>query len=377
MTETQSFDFDDPEDLHAILASLAYSQENRENILRNEYLYENWKIDPELSDEYSLVAFNDNKKQLIHAIRGTDPKTKDVITDMYIVGNMFEQYSPYIGIISGLMPSFERILKPLKKEMAQEIIDIVIRDPSELVKHIKKNLPQEVYSTMRLQFAELGIVSDEDFGRVMAEQFAKKGPEFFSQKLPTASFFQKSLNKDIRERALRGAKFFGAIYGLGKLLQYAGTREPEGERLQREYDKHEKIKEKYADYSRSLSGHSLGGGISLHMSRTLGIPTYAFNPSPQLAHRDKPHSESKIVRTLLDPVSLISSTFKEPEKVKVVKSKYSFHPHSMDNFLPPKTPRRVSLKEPTIQRQIAFVEKPLNKCQENPELPECKSYYYI
>jgi len=383
-----SIDFDDPEDLHAILSSLAYSKEDPATLtakLQNEYLYENWQIDPELSNEFSIVAFNDDKKSVIHAVRGTDPKTKDLVTDMFIVGNMFEQYSPYIGGIVGLSPSLERIFKPLSKEMGKEMAEMAAIDPTELGEIIMKNVPEAAYDKMRRDLFQIGIETDEQFNQIMAEQFLKKGPAFFRKQLPTADFFQGSFNKDIRQRAIRGAKFAGGIYGLGKLLQYAGTREPEGERLNREYSKHEKIKEKYADYSRSMTGHSLGGGISLHMSRTLGIPTYAFNPAPQLAHRDKPHLDSKIVRTLLDPVSLLSSSFAEPEKVKVVRTKH-FDVHSMDNFIPPKIARRTIV--PKVERQKAFFDSnkvaeikdfdsPPKKCLENPELPECKSYYYI
>ena len=382
-----SIDFDDPEDLHAILASLAYSKEDPTALtakLQNEYLYENWEIDPELSNEFSIVAVNDDKKSVIHAVRGTDPKTKDLVTDMFIVGNMFEQYSPYIGGIVGLSPALERIFKPLKKEMGQEMAEMAAINPTELGDIIMKNVPEAAYDKMRSDLFELGIETDKQFNQIMAEQFLKKGPQFFSKKLPTADFFWEIFIKDAHQRAIRGTKYAGGIYAIGKLLQYAGTREPEGERLNREYSKHEKIKNKYADYSRSMAGHSLGGGISLHMSRTLGIPAYAFNPAPQLAHRDKPHPDSKIIRTLLDPVSLLSSTFAEPEKVKVVRSKY-FDVHSMDNFTPPVVSRK-SVVPKTIERQKAFFdsnqrsrsfEDPPRKCLENPELPQCKSYYYI
>ena len=105
------------------------------------------------------------------------------------------------------------------------------------------------------------------------------------------------------------------------------------------------------------------------MSRTLGIPTYAFNPAPQFSHRDKSHPESKIIKTRFDYVSLLP----EPEKTKIVKSKF-FDPHSMDNFLPPKTPKRTVV--PKIERQKAFFDSP-KRCLENPQLPECRGYYYI
>ena len=331
--EVSSIDFDDPQDLHAILAQLTYLEGDRENILQNEYLYDNWSIDPELSDEYSLVAFNKDKKQLIHAVRGTKLEDLDDLkTDAQIFTKGLLKYGVPIGAVGSFL---QRLI--LKRDIRKEVPYMFI---------------EEGQKPARLSSAVLDLLEQEQF-------------EDLDLPVPLS---KNAFVKSLMRRSLMGLSAGTAGTIVGSYF------EAEGERLKQEYDKHEKIKQKYADYSRSLAGHSLGGGISLHMSRTLGIPTYAFNPAPQFSHRDKSHPESKIIKTRFDYVSPLP----EPEKTKIVKSK-SFDPHGMDNFVPPKTPKRVIRTVPKIERQKAFnsFEKPLNKCLENPKLPQCKSYYYV
>jgi hypothetical protein len=64
----------------------------------------------------------------------------------------------------------------------------------------------------------------------------------------------------------------------------------------------------------------------------------------------------------------------EPEKIITLPQKH-FEPHGLRNFIPPKITKRTIV--PKVERQKAFVEGPPKKCQENPELPQCRSYYYI
>jgi hypothetical protein len=344
---SEPIDFDDPEDLHAILAKLTYLEGDREKILQDEYLYDNWSIDKELSDEYSLVAFNDNKKELIHAVRGT--KLKDV-DDLKTDAQIFTKGLLKFGIPFGAVGSFlQRLI--LKRDIRKEIPYMFIEEGQQ---------PARLSSAV-LDLMEQGQFEDLD--------------------LPVA-FYNTAFSKSLVRRSLLGLSTGTIATILGSYV------EAEGERLNREYNKHEKIKQKYADYSRSLTGHSLGGGISLHMSRTLNIPTYSFNPSPtfSLFTNAKPHPKSRIIKTQFELLRPFSPP--EVEKTKIVKSKY-INTHTIDNFVPPKTPKRVIRQQskiaetkfrtvPKIERQKAFVEKPTKKCDENPELPECKSFdFYV
>ena len=334
---SEPIDFDDPEDLHAILAQLTYLDGDRENILQNEYLYDNWSIDPELSDEYSLVAFNKDKKQLIHAVRGTKLEDLDDLkTDAQIFTKGLLKYGVPIGAVGSFL---QRLI--LKRDIRKEIPYMFIEEGQK---------PARLSSAV-LDLMEQGQYEDLD--------------------LPVP------LSKNAFYRSLVRRSLLGLSAGtVGTIL--GSYFEAEGERLNKEYNKHEKIKQKYPNFSRSLTGHSLGGGISLHMSRKLDIPTYAFNPAPtySLFTNAKPHPESKIIKTQFEPLRLFSPP--EVEKTKIVKSKY-INTHTIDNFLPPKTPKRVIRTVPKIERQKAFnsFDKPLNKCLENPELPQCKSYYYV
>ena len=94
-------------------------------------------------------------------------------------------------------------------------------------------------------------------------------------------------------------------------------------------------------------------------------------------HSIQRHKQNTEIHRRFDPISFLSSTLKEPENVKVVKSKY-YDSHSITNFLPPKTPSKMKLPSvPKIERQNAFNEKPPKNCLENPNLPQCRKYFYV
>ena len=332
-----SVDFDDKDDLSAILSDLSYSPlsaDEKSRILQNEYLFNAWKIDPSLSDEYSLVAHNDETKKVIHAVRGTNISSKeDLLTDVDIIGKAFLKYGLPMGTALGLYPRIR------SKDIGKEIPYMFREEGQEVTK--LTSAVSDLLQQRTLEDADLPV-----------------------------RFYENAFIRSILRRT--GYGMMGAVpfTALGAVFDTE-------KRLKQEYEKHENVKNKYPDYNRAVTGHSLGGGIALHMSRTLNIPSVSFNPAPQTEHRDTPHPESKIVRTRFDPVSFLSSTLKEPENVKVVKSKY-YDSHSITNFLPPKTPSKMKLPSvPKIERQNAFNEKPPKNCLENPNLPQCRKYFYV
>ncbi len=76
----------------------------------------------------------------------------------------------------------------------------------------------------------------------------------------------------------------------------------------------EAIVEKYKGYKITVSGHSLGGGISLHVSERLNLEGYHYNPAVAIngchVHDasivgETEVREQHIYRTLLDPVSSV------------------------------------------------------------------------
>ena len=101
-------------------------------------------------------------------------------------------------------------------------------------------------------------------------------------------------------------------------------------RIKREYEKNDKINEKYADKQQTLIGHSLGG-IAETIGRQRNIRTIGFNPAPQYEN-SPPHPESVIYRTFFDPVSAFS-TSRDRERFITVPAK-SFDTHGLINFLP-------------------------------------------
>jgi len=116
------------------------------------------------------------------------------------------------------------------------------------------------------------------------------------------------------------------VYAFGKTV---GNTSLEA-RLKREYEKNDKINEKYSNKQQTLIGHSLGG-IAETIGRQRNIRTIGFNPAPQ-SEQSPPHPESVIYRTFFDPVSAFS-TSRDRERIITVPAK-SFDTHGLINFLP-------------------------------------------
>jgi hypothetical protein len=116
------------------------------------------------------------------------------------------------------------------------------------------------------------------------------------------------------------------VYAFGKTV---GNTSLEA-RLKREYEKNDKINEKYADKQQTLIGHSLGG-IAETIGRQRKVRTIGFNPAPQ-SEQSPPHPDSVIYRTFFDPVSAFS-TSRDKERIITVPAK-SFDTHGLINFLP-------------------------------------------
>jgi hypothetical protein len=191
----------------------------------------------------------------------------------------------------------------------------------------------------------------------------------------------KKVGKRIGTFALGSYLAGKAVGGIQKYRFPDGVKNP---RIIEEQAKFDKIKSKYPDANFVFTGHSLGGSVSNYLSRQHGHKAITFNPAPQLELADQFHKDSKIYKTRADFASLVSIFDKEQRRLVPQKV---LRPHNLDNFIPPKIPKR-TLKEPKVERQKAFVDSnkvaeikdfdsPPKKCLENPELPQCKSYYYI
>lgn len=113
------------------------------------------------------------------------------------------------------------------------------------------------------------------------------------------------------------------------------------ERMQRSMDSFERVKRVYSSKGYSdfeVTGHSLGGGVALHISRMTGSPATVFNPSIPITHAtgfiDIPNS--RIIRTKHDIVSRGRNGVKGGEILNIPTkdgSRTALSAHKMDHFM--------------------------------------------
>ena len=371
---------------YSILANAPYlleegkSIEEIEQSVQNDYQLD-YSIDRELSDPKSIVFKSNKDKEVVHAIRGTTT-IEDLITDASLMEKLLTHLPTYpefqkgvgtYATIMGTPLSTEAGVSAMEMSRQKEAIGkaimfgnaFAINDYEEALKWGSKEAVDYLWGSKAKNIK----TSEKIFSSVkpLAESL-KPHMGFSEMKLPKLKDFTKIL-KPITG-IVAGSYLAGkAIGGIQKYRFPDGVKNP---RIIEEQAKFDKIKSKYSDANFVFTGHSLGGSVSNYLSREHGHKAITFNPAPQLELADQFHKDSKIYKTRADFASLVSIFDKEQRRLVPQKV---LRPHSLDNFIPPKIARRTIV--PKVERQNAFVDSPPKKCLENPELPECKSYYYV
>jgi esterase/lipase len=124
------------------------------------------------------------------------------------------------------------------------------------------------------------------------------------------------------------------------------SREKNTERYKRSEAVFEKTRDKY-DGPITITGHSLGGGVSLHIAEKFDTRGYSYNPAisaTQVFSKDHYNNKSKqtIYRTKLDPVSIggeIIADHQPNREVVTVGNDPSQHAHALENFYNDKAKR--------------------------------------
>ena len=160
--------------------------------------------------------------------------------------------------------------------------------------------------------------------------------------------------------------------GVNKLID---TLYPQSyDRFNTELKMYDDIVKKYPSTRHLLTGHSLGGGISNHISRLRNVPAITFNPAPAHENYNSVVEGSRVYKTNYDIVSYLRDE-EEPEPITIVPQK-EIRPHSLTNFLPNKQLRQGELKE--VKETKTFLRmKDINKsefdfCKYYPDNPICK-----
>lgn len=135
-------------------------------------------------------------------------------------------------------------------------------------------------------------------------------------------------------------------------------REKNTERYKRSEAVYENTRNKY-DGTITTTGHSLGAGVSLHISEKYDTRGYHYNPaisSTQVFSTDHydNQSEQTIYRTKLDPVSVgaeIIANNQPNRQVNTVGNDPNHHAHALENFYNNKATRTNDNKGYTVKKE--------------------------
>jgi hypothetical protein len=135
-------------------------------------------------------------------------------------------------------------------------------------------------------------------------------------------------------------------------------REKNTQRYERSEAVYENTRDKY-DGTITTTGHSLGGGISLHIAERYDTRGYHYNPAisgSQVFSSDHYDNQSKqtIYRTKLDPVSVggeIISDHQPNREVNTVANDPNHHAHALENFYNNKASRTNDNKGYTVKKE--------------------------
>ena len=139
----------------------------------------------------------------------------------------------------------------------------------------------------------------------------------------------------------------------------------------------DRVVKKYPTFSHTLTGHSLAGGISNHISRLRGVPSVTFNPAPAHENYDSIVEGSRVYRTNYDIVSYLRDE-EEPEPITTVPQKV-MRPHPLSNFLPVKNINILNNNEreeppsPEIAGRPINIKPDFDFCKFYPDNPICRN----
>jgi len=282
-------------------------------------------IDPELSDELSVVIKKDDK--IVHSIRGTQDLV-DVLSDIRL-GSKLSKLLTTVAAKPYLQPSLRG--SPLDYIPDTQGLMKVVKDLAP--KGYKRGIPKTLNPEMRT--------------------FSPRTPIQGLKSLYALPVGVKLMSDGI-------TKLFDTVY-------------PDSiDRFKQQEEKFEKIKQKYPKETFDFTGHSLGGGIANHLSRIHRSKAITYNPAPAHFNKEKAHPNSVVYRKDYDIVSFL----REDEAETVVSSSAkSYAPHTITNFIPNKPTRQTARAKPAEPVKFKISESLFRRCEDDPTRPECRIFY--
>lgn len=326
------------QDKYALLANVPYLINEGvpiDDIILNLKEYGlDYKHDPEYTNDQRATLISED--EIIHSIRGTADLT-DILNDIKL-GAGISKFFTTLSSKPYLQPSLRKGagLMNYIPETTGIMTYIKSQAPRGYKQYIPKTLNPEIRSTSKFR---------------TPIQVIKAFPTLPLVVGTTGTLLNKGVNKLI------------------------DTLYPQSyDRFNTELKIYDDIVKKYPSTPHLLTGHSLGGGISNHISRLRNVPAITFNPAPAHENYENIVEGSKTYRTNFDIVSYLRDEA-EPETVITVPQK-EMRPHSLTNFLPNKQLRQGELKE--VKETKTFLRmKDINKsefdfCKFYPDNPICK-----
>lgn len=292
-----------------------------------------YKHDPEYTNTERATLVGEN--EIIHSIRGTADIT-DILNDIKL-GAGISKFFTTLSAKPYLQPSLRQGAGILN----------YIPETTGLMSYIKSQAPRG-YKQMIPKTLNPEIRSSSKFSTPI--QVIKALPTLPLVVGTTGTLLNKGVNKLI-----------DVMY-------------PESyDRFNKELELYDKIVKKYPTATHTLTGHSLSGGISNHISRLRNVPSVTFNPAPAHENYDTIVEGSRVYRTNYDIVSYLRDE-QEPEPITVIPQKV-MRPHPLSNFFPDKNIIfKNELKEPeTFERIKTFKKTDFDFCKYYPDNPICRN----
>jgi len=301
-----------------------------------------YNIDTEFTNDERATLVSDG--EVVHAIRGT-ANLQDILNDLKLGTSITKLFTTITS---------KPYLQPSHREQHNALTRVLdyIPDTTNLMTYIKEHapkgykrqIPKTLNPELRYGFSE-----------------RMNTPNRLLKSLPTLPIVVGATGTAISRAS---NKLIEAIY-------------PDNlDRFKKEYQISQDVLAKYPNRQHRFTAHSLGGAISNHISRKMNIPSITFNPAPAHEDQDKRIAGSRVYKTNWDIVSNLREG--EPEDITTV-SQRVMRPHSLANFLPDKSKKRLplvlqqsTLARPSVTRTSIINRKRPNFCELYPDNPICK-----
>lgn len=379
-------------ELYAIFADVGYQMvagdtpDKVEKDIKEDYGID-IKLDRELTDEHgAIIQFGD---EIIHSVRGTNPFSIDLLTDFTLMANHPDFGEALAWGLTGftLGGGLALALAQLEKDAFERMLP---ETPGRIKELITQSL-EKIKQLLNIKPLPVNIPPPPK----MSFGFGKINPAFLEWQTKYGHLIHdgtfgwdykelqkaiKDFNNNIRQAKIKIDKtyllsqklFFGtlATIAVATVMKHLNMT-TFNTRIDKEFERFKKAREKYKNKKFSLTGHSLGS-IANDIGRTFNIKSITFNPAPMIHNKKKPHPDSKIYRLGYDfASSFLTESDREKQETRYkygvltnflpyTEGRMGFYQiHRLENFLP-KTKKTLTRKTRKTESIVNSHERQIN-----------------